>query len=135
MSADRAEADRLAADAAKYRLLPEAEGVRAAIEADYAHSEATVEMELEKARLEALPRIVAEMARPAEKIRSINIHQIGGYRASGGGDVADRAPVAQAMDRILNMAVQLAVPKKIGEAVGMDIADSLTDLKGGPRKS
>ncbi|MCU0906861.1 MAG: SPFH domain-containing protein [Rhodobacteraceae bacterium] len=133
-AADRAEAERVAADAMKHLRLAEAEAARARIEADNARSDALVAMELEKARLDALPRIVAEMVKPAEKIRGINIHHIGGLPGAAGGGGGDRAPVAQAMDQILNMAVQLPALKKIGEAVGMDIDESLTSLTEGKRK-
>ena len=68
-------------------------------------------------------------------IRGINIHHIGGLSGAAGGGGGDKAPVAQAMDQILNMAVQLPALKKIGEAVGMDIDESLTSLTDPKRKS
>jgi uncharacterized membrane protein YqiK len=132
-AADRAEAERVAADAMKHLRLAEADAIRARIEAENARSDAIVAMELEKARLEALPRIVAEMVKPAEKIRGINIHQIGGMGGGTADSGGDKAPVTQAMDAILNMAVQLPALKKIGEAVGMDIEDGLIALTD-PRK-
>ena len=35
-------------------------------------------MELEKARLEAMPKIVSEMVKPAEEIKSINVNHVTG---------------------------------------------------------
>ncbi len=64
-AADRTAAKREEAEAMKAMELARAEAVRARIEAENARSDAIVAMELEKARLEAMPRIMAEMVKPA----------------------------------------------------------------------
>ena len=71
------------------------------------------------ARLDALPAIVAEMVRPAEKIDSIRIHQVTGMGGPGGGGEGDgKPPVNQALDSIMGMAVQLPALRKLGEELG-----------------
>jgi uncharacterized membrane protein YqiK len=129
-ASDRATAvDRLAAAqeeaaALKVMRLAEAEAHRARIEADNARSEAQVAMELEKARLEAMPKIVAEMVKPAEKIRGININHLSGF----GGTAEGKAPVNQALDAIFDMAVQLPALKKLGEQIGVQVDEGVAGL-------
>ncbi|MFT7596359.1 MAG: hypothetical protein ACI8R4_003694 [Paracoccaceae bacterium] len=41
---------------------------------------------MEKARLQALPGILSEMVKPAEKIKSINIHHLSGAGIGGGSE-------------------------------------------------
>ncbi|MDU8944665.1 flotillin family protein [Ovoidimarina sediminis] len=99
-----------------YRLA-EAEAEAARIEAENARSEALVAMELEKARLEAMPEIVREMMKPTEKIKGININHVTGLgRSDGGGNGA-----AGAIDAILDMAVGLPAMKRIGEQIGVNL--------------
>ena len=125
---DRAEAQRTQAEATKMVRLSEAETHRALIEAENTRSQASASLELDKARLEALPRIIAEMVRPAEKIRSININHLsgGGFGKSGGAD--GTAPVNAALDSIMDLAVQLPVLKKIGKSVGMHFDNGLAGV-------
>lgn len=107
--------------ALKTLKLAEAEATRARIEAENARSDAIVAMELEKARLEAMPKILAEVVKPAEKIQGISINHVSGLRGEDG----VRTPVNQALDSILDMAVQLPALKKIGDAVGVNLQDGL----------
>ncbi|NNE89239.1 MAG: flotillin [Silicimonas sp.] len=136
----RADADALTirAEAKKTDLLAEAEGRRAIVEAENAIAEEIVNMKIALARLEKLPEVVAQMVKPAEKIDSIKIHHIGGMNgmpgATGGGSGGDKAPVNQALDSIMGMAVQLPALKKLGQELGVSmengvagLADSLTD--------
>ena len=94
-AADRAEARRAEAQGRGRRhldprrggekeLLAKAEGQRAITEAENALSQAIVDMKVALARLEALPQIVSEMVKPAEKIGSIKIHQVTGLGAELG---------------------------------------------------
>ncbi|WP_114965262.1 flotillin family protein [Alkalilacustris brevis] len=127
-AADRAEAARLEAQAMSALRLAEVEVERARIEAENTRSEAVIALELEKARLEAMPRIVAEMVKPAEKIGNINITQLSGL-GRGTGEAGDakarRGAVDQALDAVLDMAVQLPVLRKIGDQVGLDFEKAL----------
>jgi len=133
----RAEADALTirAEAKKADLLAEAEGRTALAAAENALSTSIVEMRTELARLEALPRIVAEMVRPAEKIDSIRIHHVtglgGGAGATGAGG-SDKPPVNQALDSIMGMAVQLPALRKLGEDLGLSLGQGVTQVMEAP---
>jgi len=135
-AADRAEALReeataeanaltIKAEAKKTDKLAEAEGTRALVDAENAISAEIAAMKVQLARLEALPAIVAQMVKPAEKIDSIKIHHVTGLNAAngGGGETAPSSgggsPVTQAVDAIGAMAVQLPALKKLGEEVGI----------------
>lgn len=128
-----AEAAALRTVAQKDELLAQAEGRRAMAEADNALDERSSTMRVELAKIEALPRVVAEMVKPAEKIDSIRIHHVSGLGHGGGvsGAAADgsaRTPVNQALDGILEMAVQLPALKKLGEDLGMSLDSGLAGL-------
>ncbi len=120
---DKAAAKREASEADKAANIAEADANRAQIEAENARSEALVAMELEKARLEAMPKIVSEMVKPAEKIKSINVNHVTGL-GGGSGDGGSRAPVATAIDSIMEMAVQLPLLKKIGDQMGVSFDET-----------
>ncbi|KUF10540.1 flotillin family protein [Pseudoponticoccus marisrubri] len=142
-AADRAEARReeaqaeadaitIRAEAKKRDMLAEAEGTRAITDAENALSDALIEMKVALARLEAMPKIMAEAVRPAEKIDSIRIHQVSGLNGAGGagGNGADKAPVNQALDSIMGMAVQMPALKKLGDELGLSMDGSLAGLTG-----
>ncbi len=116
------------AEAVKSVELARVEADLARIKAENSRSDAIVAMELEKARLAALPKIVSEMVKPAEKIKGISINHVSGLGGNSGSQ-ADKAPINQALDSILDMAVQFPALKKIGDAVGVNIDDSLSVLK------
>ncbi len=130
----RAEADAVTikAEAKKLDLLAEAEGKEALVAAENAISERIAELKVDLARLEAMPKIVAEMVKPAEKIDSIKIHHLGGLNGNvaggfGGGD-AGKAPINQAVDSIMGMAVQMPALKKLGEELGMSFEDGIAGV-------
>jgi len=137
-AADRAVAAASQADAKTKVLLAEAEAQRALNEAENAKSDRIVDMNVEIARLEALPKIVSEMVKPAEKIDSIKIHHISGLgspaQGGGGGAAAAEKPVVnQALDSIMDMALQLPALKKIGDELGVNLGDEIaqaSDRKG-----
>lgn len=132
----QAEADALAirAEAKKKDMLAEAEGRRAITDADNALSAELIGMKVDLARLEALPAIMAEAVKPAEKIDSIRIHQVSGLTGgTGGGDTGatgDKAPINQALDSIMGMAVQMPALKKLGDELGMSMDGSVSGLLG-----
>ena len=130
----RADADALTirAEAKKTDLLAEAEGRRAIVEAENAIAEEIVNMKVALARLEKLPEVVAQMVKPAEKIDSIRIHHVGGMNgmpgSAGGGSGDGKAPVNQALDSIMGMAVQLPALKKLGEELGVSMENGVSGL-------
>ncbi|MCU0909519.1 MAG: flotillin, partial [Rhodobacteraceae bacterium] len=85
--------------------------------------------DLERARLAALPGIVAEMVKPAEKIRGISINHIGGPGATGAAGGGAGGPVEQTVNSILDMAVTLPAMRRIGEAVGMNLEGLMPEGK------
>jgi uncharacterized membrane protein YqiK len=80
-------------------------------------------MELEMARLQALPKILAEMVKPAEKITGISINQMSGLGRKGG--EGSTSPINQTVDAIMDMAVSLPALKKLGESIGVDVDTTL----------
>lgn len=133
MANAEAEATKVRAEATKRELLAKAEGESALIGAENAQSDDLIRMKIDLARLKALPEIVGEMMKPAEKIDSIRINHITGFgggngAANGAGGAGDRAVVNQVVDGILSMALQLPAVKKLGEQVGVNIADGLDGI-------
>ena len=70
--------------------------------------------EAELARLEAMPRIVAEMVKPAEKIGNINVTQVGSVEGS-------RGAVLQALESVLEQTVHAPGLHRLLERVQDDI--------------
>jgi hypothetical protein len=109
---------------------------RAITDAENALSADLIAMKVQLARLEALPKVLAEAVKPAEKIDSIRIHQVtgmgggsfgNGISASVGGD---KPPVNQALDSILGMAVQMPALRKLGEELGLSMEGGISGLMG-----
>ncbi|MEM9392509.1 MAG: flotillin domain-containing protein [Pseudomonadota bacterium] len=128
-----ADATTIRADAKKTDLLAEAEGRRAIVEAENAITDAIVSMKVQLARLEAMPAIIAEMVKPAEKIDTIRIHQVSGLATGGaangtGAPVGDKAPVNQALDSILGMALQMPAMTKLGKELGVSMENGMAGL-------
>ncbi|MEL6196758.1 MAG: flotillin domain-containing protein [Pseudomonadota bacterium] len=130
-----AEAITIKADAKKADKLAEAEGQRAIVDAENAISVEIADMKVQLARLAALPEIVAQMVKPAEKIDSIKIHHVTGLNGAtggGGGDAGQAAqagsPITQAVDAIGAMAVQLPALRKLGEEVGISLDGGLAGI-------
>jgi uncharacterized membrane protein YqiK len=133
VAADLAQARLEEAETKRVERLAEAEGLKALNEADNTLNKDIVAMRVDLARLEALPKVVAEMVKPAEKISSIKIHQINGLGrgaagGSSGGDGGDKPAVIQALDSIMDMAVQLPALKKIGEELGLSVDGGLAEV-------
>ncbi|MGD1924049.1 MAG: flotillin family protein [Paracoccaceae bacterium] len=119
------------ADAAKSELLARAEGTAALIAAENAQSTELMKLKLDQDRLRTLPGVVERLMKPAEKIETIRINQISGLgHGSGGGstDGADKSAINQAVDGVLNMALQLPAVKKLGEEVGLNIGGGLDGI-------
>ncbi|MGC3940136.1 flotillin family protein [Roseobacter sp. EG26] len=120
------------AEAKKTDLLAEAEGRHAIAGAENALSAEIVQMKLDIARLEAMPAIIAEMVKPAEKISEIKIHQVSGMgNGASAGPRGDGAPVNQALDSIMGMALQMPAMKKLGEELGLSLESGLAEVADG----
>ncbi len=132
---DRTEAKREEAEAMKLLKLAEVEADLARINAQNARSEALAALEMERLRLEAMPGIVAQMVKPAEKIDSITIHQLGGLGARGqGAEVSGErsSPMSQIVDSILDLAVNAPTMHQLGEAISRQVAGAGADGTGKP---
>ena len=126
----KAEVNKMRLDAKRATLDVEATGRRALNEADNLLSSEIVALKAELAKLEALPKVVAEMVKPAEKINSVNIHHISGLSGSGASQSGSvqKPVVNQALDSVMEMAVQLPALKKLGEELGMSLDKGLTGV-------
>ena len=127
-----ADAERQRAGARKEARLAEAEATRALYEAENVLEDRLIHMKEELARIEVLPRALAEMVKPAEKIESIRIHNVTGLGGAGLGPAAGgegKTPVNQALDSILGMAVQLPALKTLGEELGLSMGGAMKAVK------
>lgn len=129
------EADALTikAEAKKKDYLAEAEGQEALAKAENALSEEIIKLRIQLARLEAMPKIIEQMVKPAEKIEHIRINQISGMQGGGSGNGASggsdkSSPVNQAFDAMLGASMQLPVMKKLGEELGMNFDEGLAGV-------
>lgn len=116
-------------EAETLRLLKQAEadGEAARIKAENTRSPELAAMELEKARLTALPAIIGEMVKPAEKIKGISINHITGLGRAGDGAERSTSPVDHTVNAILDMAVTLPTMRKLGDAVGLNLEKLLPE--------
>ena len=135
MANAQADASAKRATARKSELLAEAEGNLALIDAENARRDELVKMKVDLAKIDSLPEVVANMVKPAEKIDSIRINHFAGFGNTGGGGGggsgaggADKAVVNQMVDGILGLALQLPAARKLGEEVGINIADGITGI-------
>ena len=138
---ERAEAEsqvtRVKASADKTRRLAEAEGKMALIGAENAVSDPVLHARLEMHKIDKMPEIADRMLKPVEKIDSIRINHLSGFGQGGGerGGSAEAtrggSPVNQAIEGVLNMALQLPTMRKLGATLGVALDDG--DLNADPK--
>ncbi len=133
MAEAKAKAMLEAAAAEKTELLARAEGEAAVIKSQNAQSPELMKLKLDRDRLRVLPGVVEKLMKPAEKIETIRINHISGLQGggSGGGGTSgggEKSAVNQAVDGVLNMALQLPAVKKLGEEVGLNVGDGLAGI-------
>lgn len=119
------------AEAKRTDMLATAEGQKAIANSENELSAEIVAMKIRLAQLEAMPAIIAEMVKPAEKIDSIKIHQVTGMTPAGGG--ADGAPnggtpVNQALDSVLGMALQMPAMQALGKELGISMENGMAGV-------
>jgi len=124
----KATTDRAAAT--RDRLIAEAEGRAKVIAAENEQSPDLMALKLDEARLRTLPGVVEAMMKPAEKIEGIRINQVTGFgpTATGGNGEGGGSGVNQVVDGMLSMALQMPAVRKLGEEVGLNIADGVAGL-------
>ncbi|MBN8291004.1 flotillin [Rhodobacter sp. NTK016B] len=118
------------AEAKKADLLATAEGQKAIANSENELSAEIIAMKVRLAQLEAMPAIIAEMVKPAEKIDSIKIHQVTGLGGAGGKDTASNGgtPVNQALDSVLGMALQMPAMQALGKELGISLENGLSGV-------
>ncbi|CTQ51252.1 flotillin family protein [Jannaschia donghaensis] len=122
------------ADAKKADLLATAEGQTAIANSENELSAEIIAMKIRLASLEAMPSIIAEMVRPAEKIDSIKIHQVTGMGRGSGSDgsgVGTGTPVNQALDSVLGMALQMPAMQALGKELGISLENGVAGVADG----
>ena len=121
------------AEAKKADLLATAEGQTAIANSENELSAEIIAMKIRMASLEAMPRIIAEMVKPAEKIDSIKIHQVTGMGGNGIGGGSDGGgnggtPVNQALDSVLGMALQMPAMQALGKELGISLENGIAGV-------
>ncbi|MYJ73372.1 MAG: hypothetical protein F4092_16740 [Rhodospirillaceae bacterium] len=134
-----AKATSVKAEARRHELKAEAEGKAALAEAENAVSEQVLHTRLEQHRIDRMPAIIEQMVKPAEKIESIRINQVSGLGSgsaggAGGDGGGTTSPFNQAVEGVLNMAVQLPAMQKLGRQLGvnLDVGGDGDAAQGGP---
>ncbi len=145
---ENAEAEKAAADAARYRYDVDAEGKRKLNEAENVRSDASRRTALNQRLFENLPAIIRESVRPMERIESIKVLQVdglpgfsngqtgGGGSAGGGGDGTPRGgddKPANLAESVVNAAMryraQIPFVDNLLKEVGMT-PNNLSNLSG-----
>ena len=118
------------AEAKKADMLATAEGQTAIANSENELSAEIIAMKVRLAQLEAMPAIIAEMVKPAEKIDSIKIHQVTGLGGASGKDTASNGgtPVNQALDSVLGMALQMPAMQALGKELGISLENGLSGV-------
>ncbi|MCX7559718.1 SPFH domain-containing protein [Sulfitobacter sp. F26204] len=119
------------AEAKKTDMLATAEGQTAIANSENELSAEIIAMKIRLASLEAMPAIIAEMVKPAEKIDSIKIHQVTGMGRGGSGDAATSnggTPVNQALDSVLGMALQMPAMQALGKELGISLENGVAGV-------
>ena len=129
-SIEQAKAAKLRIATMKEEMAARAEGNRALNEAENLLTAEIAELRMNIARLEALPGIVEQLVKPAEKIESINVHHVtGGFGYGRIRDDKERSPVNATIDSILDMAAQLPSLRRISRIVDEDIENPASASK------
>ncbi len=129
----------LRAIAIRSEMQAEADGKAAIISAENEISDRVLQMKVDMHKIDKLPKLARQMVKPAEKIDSIRINQISGLGATGGdgGGGSNGSPMNNAVDGVLNMALQLPAMQKLGQSIGLnlELGDQPGKPDGEPRQS
>ena len=126
-----AQALKLKSNAKKEELKSRAEGEAALYEAQNSQSDKIIKFNLGKQKLSILPDVVEKMLKPTEKIEGIRINQISGFSGNRKNDIEEggsNSSVNKMVDGVLDLALQLPAVKKIGEEIGLNIADGIDGI-------
>jgi flotillin len=120
-----ADAARVKAASQEASMVAEAAGAAAQISADNTQTPELMDLRLQMARLEALPKLAEKLVKPLEKIESIRINHLSGMSGSQGGNGAGPS---SPMNAIYDMALNLPMLKKLGESMGADLDLNIPQL-------
>lgn len=127
---DRKEAVREEAEALKLLKFAEVEAETARIKAENARSDALSAIELEKMRLKAMPGIIEQLVKPAEKIDGISIHHVSGFGGRNDKENSESSsPISKIINSILDMSVAMPVINRLGEIVESNVSSSIKEEK------
>ena len=125
------------AAAEKTAKLAEAEGNTRLYEAENSLSAQIIDFRLAQERLKAMPQIIAELVKPAEKIGSINIHKVDGFGSMTGGTAGGDAVTSggksggminDAFNEMRAMHLQTPLLKQMGQSLGLNFDASTSDM-------
>ena len=129
MAEGHAEAEKLAADAAKIRYAVDADGTSALNKAHNLLSPEQVAMQIKMAIVKHMPDIIRESVKPMENIDGIKIIQVDGLNAGGaaagaGGDGGSSGNLAdQVVSSALKYRVQAPLVESLLKELGLDGSD------------
>lgn|GEM_PF-4529847 len=133
---NRASAVRTEADARKAASLAEAEGIAAINEAKNRLGAAQIDLTVRMQLIQALSGIIAQAAKPMEKIDSICLFQVNGLpggrmgNADGATMVSPAAGSGTLPEQVMNSALQYQVAKPIVDAIMKDAGLDNPSLSG-----
>lgn len=117
------------ADAKRYEV--EAEGTRKLNEAANIVSQSTMEFNLRKSFIEALPEVLSQMAKPMEKIDSIRIVNMGGFQNEKDGVAQSGNLTSDLTDSMLKYRLQVPVIDEMARELGIDLNRGLNGVVAG----
>lgn len=124
-----ADAERIRAAARKEAGLADADARLAMIEAENKLSPEQIRFNLDRIRTEALPGVVGQLMKPAEKIDSVRMFlgADGLLKGNGIGGAAAGTP-ANLQDAILGLSMMNPAAKKVGEMLGLQLSDGMAGV-------
>ena len=116
----------LANDREREQMEVQASGRASMIAAENTISSSLMQMKLEEKRLDILPQMASNMARPLEKIGDIRINHVSGLASGSNAEQSD-GRLGSVVDDVLDLAFRMPAIRKLGEVVGAEISASGND--------
>ena len=116
----------LSNDREQEQMEVQASGRASMIAAENTISSSLMQMKLEEKRLDILPQMASNMARPLEKIGDIRINHVSGLASGSNADQRD-GRLGSVVDDVLDLAFRMPAIRKLGEVVGAEISANGND--------
>lgn len=123
-----ADAERIRAAARKEAGLADAEARLAMVEAENKISPEQIQFNLNRIRTEALPGVVSQLMKPAEKIDSVRMFLGADGLLKGGAGAGSAGNPANLQDAILGLSMMNPAAKKVGEMLGIQLSDGMAGV-------